>query len=107
VAFDKGPFIGKEALQEIKAQGPKESLIGFVMDERGIPRSGYALHAPDDDAPPIGRVTSGSQSPVLAQGIGLGYVRNEAAFTTPGSALRVSMRGRLRAATVVTPPFHT
>ncbi|NBC00816.1 MAG: glycine cleavage system aminomethyltransferase GcvT [Bacteroidetes bacterium] len=107
VAFGKGPFIGKEALQEIKAQGPKEKLIGFVMDERGIPRSGYTLHAPADEDAPIGRVTSGSQSPVLAQGIGLGYVRNEAVFTAPGRALHVSMRGRLRAATVVKPPFHT
>ena len=107
VAFDKGPFIGKEALQEIKAQGPKEKLIGFVMDERGIPRSGYALHAPDDEDTPIGRVTSGSQSPVLEQGIGLGYVRNEEAFTAPGATLHVSMRGHLRAATVAKPPFHT
>lgn len=107
VAFDKGPFIGKEALQEIKAQGPKEKLIGFVMDERGIPRSGYALHAPDEDDAPIGHVTSGSQSPVLEQGIGLGYVRNEDIFTTPGATVHVMMRGRPRAATVVKPPFHT
>lgn len=107
VAFDKGPFIGREALQEIKAQGPAEKLVGFVMDERGIPRRGYALHAPDAGDMAIGRVTSGSQSPVLERGIGLGYVRNTDAFTTPGAGLHVAVRGRPRAATVVKPPFHT
>jgi len=107
VKLDKGPFIGKEALSEIKAQGPTEKLVGFVMEERGIPREGYSLYAPDDTSEPIGRVTSGSQSPILDQGIGLGYVRNEEAFTSPGASLHVMMRGRPRAATVVKPPFHT
>ncbi len=104
IKLDKGPFIGKEALAEIKEQGPAEKLVGFVMNERGIPRTGYALQNASEKI--IGRVTSGSQSPVLEAGIGLGYVQNDAAYTAPGATVHVSMRGRPRKATVTKPPFH-
>lgn len=99
-------FVGKEALSQIKADGgPKRRLVGFVMGERGIPRAGYDLYGPDSDEL-IGVVTSGSQSPILGIGIGLGYVPNRPEFTAPGSDLLLGVRSRRLAARVVKPPFH-
>ncbi|GIV61837.1 MAG: aminomethyltransferase [Rhodothermaceae bacterium] len=105
VKLDKGDFIGREALTAIKEQGPRRKLVGFVVEDRGIPRAGYPILHPERDEE-IGQVTSGSQSPVLGQGIGLGYVPADPAFTTPGQPLRISARGRTLAATVTRPPFH-
>lgn len=100
----KGDFVGRNALESQKNAGLPRKLIGFVVEDRGIPRQGYALT--DADGAPIGEVTSGSQSPVLGQGIGLGYVPNDPAFTAPGSPIGVAIRGRVLPATVQKPPFH-
>jgi len=97
-------FVGKSAIAAQKEQGVPRKLIGFVMDERGIPRQDYAITTPDGD--PIGTVTSGTQSPLLGQGIGLGYVPNDETFTPPGSAIGIAVRGRILPATVQKPPFH-
>lgn len=104
VKLDKGDFVGREALRQIKAEGPRRRLVGFVMEERGIPRHDYPILSPEGD--PLGVVTSGSQSPVLGVGIGLGYVSNLPAYTQPGAALAVEARGRRLAARVHKPPFH-
>ena len=104
VKLDKGEFVGREALQKVKADGPKRRLVGFVLEDRGIPRHGYTLV--DAEGAPIGEVTSGSQSPILQKGIGLGYVRNDPAYTTPGAAIGLSVRGRTLRAVVQKPPFH-
>lgn len=103
--LDAGDFIGRQALLQIKEQGPERRLIGFVVTDRGIPRSGYDICAPSGEI--IGSVTSGSQSPVLEQGVGLGYVRNEPQFTQPGSRVSISVRGRMLDAEVRKPPFHS
>jgi aminomethyltransferase len=97
-------FVGKGAIAAQKERGVPRKLIGFVMDERGIPRQGYAITTPDGD--PIGTVTSGSQSPLLSKGIGLGFVPNDEAYTTPGRAVGIAVRGRVLAATVRKLPFH-
>ena len=97
-------FVGKRAIAAQKEQGVPRKLIGFVMDERGIPRQGYAIT--DADGEPVGEVTSGSQSPLLGQGIGLGFVPNDPAFTEPGSAIGIAVRGKILPATVKKPPFH-
>ncbi|HET6569709.1 MAG TPA: glycine cleavage system aminomethyltransferase GcvT [Rhodothermales bacterium] len=102
--LDKGDFIGREALLEQKAAGPKRKLVGFILEERGVPRAGYPILDPSGRE--IGVVTSGTQSPVLGQGIGLGYVENDPAFTAPGSDIAVSVRGRPLPARVARPPFH-
>ena len=102
--LDKGDFVGRDALLKIKETSPEEKLIGFVLEERGIPRSGYPILT--TEGAPIGRVTSGSQSPLLKKGIGMGYVENTAAFTTPGSEVYVGIRGKLYKARIVKPPFH-
>ncbi|QXD14702.1 glycine cleavage system aminomethyltransferase GcvT [Rhodocaloribacter litoris] len=104
VKFDKGPFVGREALLAVREQGPARRLIGFVVEERGLPRPGYPIL--DGTGEAVGIVTSGSQSPVLGRGIGLGYVPNDPAFTTPGTRLGVSARGRTLPAVVTRPPFH-
>ncbi len=102
--LDKGDFVGRKAIAAQKERGVPRKLVGFVMEERGIPRQDYAITAPDGE--PIGEVTSGSQSPLLGQGIGLGYVPNDSAFTAPGSAIGIAVRGRILPATVTKPPFH-
>jgi aminomethyltransferase len=100
----EGDFLGREALIRQKEEGLERKLVGFVLEERGIPRPGYPLLSSDGST--IGHVTSGSQSPVLERGIGLGYVENDPAYTAPDSSLRVEVRGRGLRATVRKPPFH-
>ena len=102
--LDKGEFIGRQALSKVKATGPDRKLVGFVMEDRGIPRQGYPILDPQGEQ--VGFVTSGSQSPVLEKGIGLGYVTNQALYTEPGRTLAVEIRGRARQVTVKKPPFH-
>jgi len=104
VKLDAGDFTGADALRRQKEAGVRRKLVGFVMEERGIPRQGYPLT--DADGRPLGEVSSGSQSPALGVGIGLGFVPNDPAFTAPGAPLRVDVRGRLLTATVKKPPFH-
>lgn len=102
--LDKGPFLGRDALLRVREAGPKRRLVGFVLTERGVPRHGYPIL--DAGGQQIGEVTSGSQSPVLGQGIGLGYVPNDPAFTQPGSPVWIGIRDRALRATVQKPPFH-
>ena len=71
------------------------------MIERGIPRHGYELAAPDGT--PMGHVTSGTMSPCLKTGVGLGYVA--AQYAAPGSEIAVVIRGKLVKAEVVRLPF--
>ena len=102
--LDADDFVGREALVRVKAAKPARKLVGFVAEERGIPRHDYPIL--DADGNEIGVVTSGTQSPVLQRGVGLGYVPNEARFTEPGTTLAFSVRGRAQAVTVTRPPFH-
>lgn len=97
-------FVGRNALAEIKERGPSRKLVGFVAVERGIPRHGQALLDANEEE--IGTVTSGTQSPVLEKGIGLGYVPNEERFTEEGSTIKVQGRRRALTAEVRDPPFH-
>ena len=94
-------FTNDAHLQQQKEAGGKQKLIGLVMIDRGIPRAGYELFDQQDQL--IGRVTSGSQSPVLNKGIGLGYVKKE--WATPDTEVWVGVRNRRLKAQVVTPPF--
>ncbi|MFC5410628.1 glycine cleavage system aminomethyltransferase GcvT [Larkinella bovis] len=95
------PFVHSEKLQEQKNQGLKRKLVGFELIERGVPRSHYELC--DADGNRIGEVTSGTQSPTLGKGIGLGYVPTE--YSKPGSEIFVKVRDRLLKAQVVKLPF--
>ena len=95
------PFINDAYLRAQKEAGGQQKLVGLLMMDRGIPRAGYELFDEQDQL--IGRVTSGSQSPVLNQGIGLGYVKKELA--EPTTELWVGVRNRRLKAQVVKPPF--
>ncbi len=103
--FGKGDFVGRDALAAQKAAGVPRRLVAFAMQERCIPRHDQTLV--DADGAEIGIVTSGTQSPTLGVGIGMGYVPNTPAFTAPGSEVWVEQRGRRFRATVARPPFHT
>lgn len=104
VKLDKGEFIGRDTLASIRERGPERAFIGFKATERGIPRPDHTIESPDGE--PLGRVTSGTQSPLLDIGIGLGYVPNDSAFTELGQSLRVDSGRRSFAAEVVDLPFH-
>jgi aminomethyltransferase len=94
-------FINSEALLQQKQAGLTNKLVGFEMLDRGIPRSHYELC--DSEGNVIGHVTSGTQSPTLSKGIGLGYV--PVAYSKVGSEIFVKVRDRLLKAQVVKLPF--
>lgn len=95
------PCLGHDALVEQEQRGSDELLVGLVMDERGIPRAGYAILATDGGR--IGTVTSGTMSPTREQGIALGYV--DAEYAEPGRQVGVEIREATRRASIEEPPF--
>ena len=94
-------FIDAEVLKLRKAEGVARKLVGFEMIDRGIPRSHYELC--DAAGNLLGEVTSGTQSPTLGKGIGMGFVPAE--YGKPGTELFVKVRDRLLKAQVVKLPF--
>ncbi|UZH54684.1 glycine cleavage system aminomethyltransferase GcvT [Salinimicrobium tongyeongense] len=95
-------FVNSEALKEQKENGPTRKLVGFELNERGIPRQGYEIV--DESGKVIGNVTSGTMSPSLEKGIGMGYVPTE--YATPGSKINIQIRKKALPATVVKMPFY-
>jgi aminomethyltransferase len=95
-ALDKD-FTGAAELRRIKADGPARRLVAFEMEESGIPRQGMAIEGG-------GEVTSGTHSPMLDKGIGMGYVPAEQA--EPGTEVTIDVRGRARQARVVKKPIY-
>ncbi|MCZ6776602.1 MAG: glycine cleavage system aminomethyltransferase GcvT [Ignavibacteria bacterium] len=98
--FDKGEFIGRSAILKAKQDGVKRKLVGFSLNGKAFPRSGYAIHS---NGSQIGVVTSGTFSPTLDKGIGMGYVTIEHAKV--GNSINVHIRDRELSATVVPLPF--
>jgi len=95
-------FINSEALKKEKEEGPKRKLIAFELEERGIPRQGYEIE--DEDGKVIGEVTSGTMSPSLEKGIGLGYVPTEVAKF--GNKIFIKVRKKSIPAVQVKLPFY-
>lgn len=95
-------FTNSEALEAEKQQGPKRKLIAFELNERGIPRHGYDIV--DGDGKTIGVVTSGTMSPSLNKGIGLGYVPTS--LSDLGNTIYIQIRKNAIPATVVKLPFY-
>lgn len=87
---DKGAFIGREAILQEKAQGPKRRRVAFTQESGPVPREGYPLVAADGRT--VGKVTSGAYSPHVKAPIGMGYV--EAPLAQGGQELAVLARGR-------------
>lgn len=94
-------FIDKELLLQQKQNGVTRKLVGFEMIERGIPRQHYAIA--DASGNKVGEVTSGTMSPMLKKGIGMGYVKTE--LSTPGTEISIIIREKPVKAVVVKPPF--
>jgi aminomethyltransferase len=95
-ALDK-EFTGVETLRRVKDEGPAERLVAFVMDDSAIPRAGM-------DIAEGGRVTSGTHSPMLDRGVGLGYV--PAPRASPGEKITIDVRGKERGAHIVQKPIY-
>jgi len=93
-------FIGKPHVVAMKQEGPRRKLTAFVMDDKAIPRPGCEIRVGGENG---GKVTSGTQSPSLDKGIGLGYVAAE--HTQPGTGIEVVIRDHPATATVIKPPF--
>ena len=99
---DRDSYIARDSLTRIRDQGVSKILVGFQMINRGIPRHGYSIFYESNN---VGYVTSGTHSPVLDRGIGLGYVPTE--FSTIGTKFQIDIRGRFVDAEVVTLPFYS
>lgn len=95
------PFTNSAFIKQQKENGIKRKLVGFKMVDKGIPRHDYGIK--DVAGNIIGRVTSGTMSPVLGIGVGLGYVPSE--YATPGAEIFIDVRGRALKAAVSKVPF--
>ena len=95
-------FVNSVALEKEKQHGPKRKLVAFELDERGIPRHGYDIV--DGNGKTIGVVTSGTMSPSMGTGIGLGYV--PPIFSDLGSKINIQIRKKAVPATIVKLPFY-
>ncbi len=100
--LDKPDFVGKAALVEQKKNGIRRKLSAFRLGERGFPRHGYEIRYNGEAA---GEVTSGTVSPLLDVGIGMGYIATEA--SKAGTSLQIMVRDKATPAEVVKTPFYT
>ncbi len=96
--LSKGDFIGRDAIVRRMDEGIDERIVGFELTGRGVPRPGHRIFAEDDE---VGYVTSGTFSPSLGVGIGLGYVRSDVT-----GELSVDIRGSYIEAHTVSLPFY-
>jgi len=99
---DHKNFIDKDYMLKLKAEGLKRKLVGFEMIDRGIPRHDYTICNADGEK--IGHVTSGTMSPMLKLGIGMGYVKTE--FSKIDTEIYISIREKLTKAKVIKLPFY-
>jgi aminomethyltransferase len=104
VALEKGEFVGRSVLARQKAGGVAKRCVAFKTTAKcAPPRPHYPIWSDSSDAP-MGEVVSGTQSPSLGIGIGMGYVRPE--FAKPGSRIRIEIRGKFAPAEVVSKPIY-
>jgi aminomethyltransferase len=101
VKLAKSDFIGKSALEKEKAEGTKLLRIGLRATAQGVPRAAYEIQK---DGKTIGKLTSGTFSPTLNCGVGMGYVPRE--YATEGQSLGIMIRGRRLDAVVTKFPFY-
>src|SRR5499425_2617818 len=99
----KGDFVGRDAIEKVRASGPARKLVGIEMADRSVARHGYRVVAPGA-ASPIGIITSGSYGPSVERSIALAYVPSAKAAI--GTDLGVEIRGQVKPARVVKTPFH-
>lgn len=99
---ENNQFIDRDFLLKQKTEGPQRRLTGFIMQERGIPRTGYEIEGPDGTV--VGKVTSGTMSPMLKTGIGMGYIKTR--FATEGTEIKISVRNKKLRALVSRFPLY-
>ena len=105
VALEKGAFVGREALAKQKSVGVPKKLVAFKMtDKSAPPRPHYAIWAAETPDKRLGEVVSGTQSPSLGIGVGLGYVPPE--FSKAQTPLLIEIRGKRSPAVIVPKPFY-
>lgn len=105
VSFDKGEFLGRQPLVTQKTFGVARRCVAFRVTERSAPpRPGYPICRPGPERDRLGMVVSGTQSPSLGVGIGMGYVGVD--FAKPGQALTILIRGQAAPAVVVRKPIY-
>ncbi|HEY9175630.1 MAG TPA: glycine cleavage system aminomethyltransferase GcvT [Verrucomicrobiae bacterium] len=105
VALDKGEFIGRDTMAEQKARGVTRRCVAFKMTEKSAPpRPHYPIWSAGAAGTKIGEVTSGTQSPSLGVGIGMGYVPRE--FAKAGTVIEIEIRGKRSAAMVAAKPLY-
>ena len=107
VGWNKGDFVGAGALRAQKASGASRKLVGFELIDPGIARQGYDVYAGGaaaGDERPVGRVTSGTQTPTLKKSIGMAYLPQ--ADVATGTEFAIDIRGRRTRARVVPMPFY-
>jgi aminomethyltransferase len=97
----KGEFLGRSRIEKEYKNGVKRKLIGLEMIDRGIPRNGYLIY--DKNHKEVGKITSGTMSPSLQKGIGMGYVITE--LSQPGNEVWVQIRNKYLKSRIVTLPF--
>jgi aminomethyltransferase len=102
VSFDKGDFIGRDALLQTKLEGPSDRLVAFEMVEKAVPRQGYPVLSNNVE---VGRVTTGMYAPTVGRYVGLAYVPADLAAI--GTELTILIREKTRLAKVVKKPFYT
>ena len=98
--LDKNGFIGKDILVKVREEGLKRKLIAFVLKDAGFPRKDFEIFK---DGRKIGIVTSGTVSPILEKGIGLGYIDKDLSKT--GTMIEIKIREKLIPAEIVKPPI--
>ena len=99
---DHKDFIDKQYMLDLKAQGLVRKLVGFEMIDRGIPRQHYEIV--DEQGEVIGEVTSGTMSPMMKIGIGMGYVHTE--YSKPDTEIFINIRNKNLKAKVVKMPIY-
>jgi aminomethyltransferase len=97
----KDAFVGRDAIERVRAEGPRRRLVGLEMADRAIARHGFSVAR---DGRAIGTVTSGSYGPSVDRSIALAYVETDHAAI--GTAVDVEIRGQARPARVVKTPFY-
>jgi aminomethyltransferase len=102
VKLQKERFIGKEALLKQKTEGLQRKRIGVGMTDQGIPRPGFEIYSTMGEK--IGQVTSGTFSPLLKCGVGMGYV--QASFAQEGTLVNINIRGKMARSKIEAFPLY-
>ena len=102
VKLDSSDFIGKEVILKEKEKGISQKLVPFILNEKGVPRQGYKIFD-ETGTTEIGIVTSGTSSPSLKKGIGMGYIKK--GYFSKGEKIRIQIRKNFISATITKTPF--